>query len=62
MNAGKATQGKTTVSTLLKAAKEIPSYAGLRDKGKWYERIASRFDRDMQELADRGVFIQLCLL
>ena len=55
MNAGKATQGKTTVSTLLKAAKEIPSYAGLRDKGKWYERIASRFDRDMQELVDRGV-------
>lgn len=55
MNAGKATQGKTTVATLLRAAKGIPRYEELASKGKIYERIISRFDRDMRELVDRGI-------
>ena len=55
MNYGKPTQGRTTVETLLRAAKGIPRYETLASKGKIWERIISPFDRDMKELVERGI-------
>lgn len=53
MDIGKNTQGKTTVSTLLKAVKKFPRYNP--SKGQAYQRIIHPFDRDMRELVDRGI-------
>lgn len=53
MDAGKATQGKTTVATLIKAVKKFPRYNPA--KGQAYQRIIHPFDRDMQELVERGI-------
>lgn len=55
MNWGKPSQGRTTVETLLRAAKGIPRYETMASKGKIYERIIAPFDRDMRELVDRGI-------
>lgn len=55
INYGKQNQGKTTVGTLLKAAKGIPRYDVIASKGQVYDRIIKPFDRDMRELVDRGI-------
>ena len=55
MNWGKPTRGKTTVETLLRAAKGIPRYEKIATKGQVYDRIIKPFDRDMKELVDRGI-------
>jgi hypothetical protein len=55
MNWGKPTQGKTTVSTLLKAANGIPRYEKIAETGQVYDRIIKPFDRDMRELVERGI-------
>lgn len=48
-------RNKTTVATLLKAAKGIPRYDAIAAKGQVYDRIIAPFDRDMKELVERGI-------
>lgn len=48
-------RNKTTVSTLLKAAKGIPRYESIAHRGNIYDKIISPFDRDMRELVSAGV-------
>ena len=55
MNYGKSTQGITTVETLLKAAKGIPRYSTIAEKGQIYARIIKPFDRDLTALLEAGV-------
>ena len=55
MNWGKPSQGRTTVATLLKAAKGIPRYESIAAKGQVYDRIIKPFDRDLRELVERGI-------
>ena len=55
MNWGKPTQGRTTVETLLRAAKGIPRYETIAHRGNIYDKIIRPFDRDMQELVERGI-------
>ena len=55
MNFGKSTQNKTTVETLLRAAKGIPSYNRIASKGQIYDRIVKPFDRDILALVEAGV-------
>lgn len=45
----------TTVKTLLSAAKDIPTYESLIEKGRIYERIIRPFDRNLAALVDVGV-------
>lgn len=47
--------GRTTVSTLLKAASGIPRYETISHKGQVYRLIIERFDRDMSALVEAGV-------
>lgn len=55
MNFGKPTQNKTTVETLLRAAKGIPSYRRIASTGQIYDRIVKPFDRDLRALVEAGV-------
>jgi len=55
MNWGKPTQGRTTVETLLRAAKGIPRYETIAHRGNIYDKIIRPFDRDMKELVERGI-------
>lgn len=48
-------RSRTTVATLLKAAKGIPRYEDIAATGQVYNRIISPFDRDLQELVSAGV-------
>ena len=48
-------RSRTTVSTLLKAAKGIPRYEDMREKGKIFDKIVTPFNRDLQELVSAGV-------
>lgn len=47
--------GRTTVQTLLKAAKGIPRYNVIAEKGQVFDRIIKPFDRDMYALVKAGV-------
>lgn len=47
--------GRTTVQTLLRAAKGIPRYETISHKGQIYRLIIERFDRDMRALVEAGV-------
>jgi hypothetical protein len=55
MNYGKPRQNRTTVETLLRAAKGIPRYNVIAEKGQVYDRIIKPFDRDMRALVEAGV-------
>ena len=55
MNYGTSRQNRTTVETLLKAAKGIPRYQDIAHKGQIYRLIIERFDRDMRALVEAGV-------
>ena len=47
--------GRTKVETLLRAAKGIPRYDVIAEKGQVFDRIIGPFDRDMRELVRAGV-------
>ena len=55
MNYGKPRQNRTTVETLLRAAKGIPRYETIAHRGNIYDKIISPFDRDMRALVEAGV-------
>ena len=55
MNYGKPRQNRTTVETLLRAAKGIPRYDVIAEKGQVFDRIIKPFDRDMRALVEAGV-------
>ena len=55
MNYGKPRQNRTTVETLLRAAKGIPRYNVIAEKGQVFDRIIKPFDRDMRALVEAGV-------
>ena len=55
MNYGKPRQNRTTVETLLRAAKGIPRYNAIAEKGQVFDRIIKPFDRDMRALVEAGV-------
>ena len=55
MNYGKPNYGRISVKTLLSAAKGIPRYETLADKGEIYRRIISRLDRDLYALVEAEV-------
>lgn len=55
MNYGKPTQNRTTVETLLRAAKGIPRYERIAARGQIFDRIIKPFDRDMRALVSGGV-------
>lgn len=55
MNYGKSTQNTTTVKTLLSAAKGIPRYSDLAQRGNIYDRLVYPFDRDLAALVEAGV-------
>jgi len=48
-------RSRTTVATLMRAAKGIPRYEAISSTGQVYNRIIAPFDRDMQELVSAGV-------
>lgn len=48
-------RGRTTVATLLQAAKGIPRYDAIATTGQIYDRIVRPFDRDLQALVEGGV-------
>ena len=48
-------QNVTTVETLLRAAKGIPSYQSLSKRGNVYDRLIRPFDRDLTALEEAGV-------
>ena len=55
MNYGKQRQNKTTVETLLRAAKGIPRYETIAKRGNIYDLLIKPFDRDMRALVEAGV-------
>ena len=55
MNYGKPRQNKTTVETLLRAAKGIPRYETIAKRGNIYDLLIKPFDRDMRALVKAGV-------
>ncbi len=48
-------RSRTTVATLLRAAKGIPRYEDIAATGQVYNRIIAPFNRDLQELVSAGV-------
>ena len=55
MNYGKPRQNRTTVETLLRAAKGIPRYETIAKRGNIYDLLIKPFDRDMRALVEAGV-------
>lgn len=55
MNFGTARANTTTVNTLLSAAKGIPRYSALAQRGNIYDRLIYPFDRDLAALVEAGV-------
>ena len=55
MNYGKPRQNRTTVETLLRAAKGIPRYETIAKRGNIYDLLIKPFDRDMKALVEAGV-------
>lgn len=48
-------RSRTTVATLLKAAKGIPRYEDIAHRGNIYDLLIKPFNRDLQELVSAGV-------
>ena len=48
-------RNRTTVTTLLQAAKGIPRYEAIAHRGNIYDKIIAPFDRDLQALVSAGV-------
>lgn len=55
MNFGTERANTTTVKTLLNAAKGIPRYSDLAQRGNIYDRLIYPFDRDLAALVEAGV-------